>query len=162
MRDHLIKLCLKLIALRSCKIHWFQETANWYKLQRKCLSDFNTQSTGRDPKTIVISMLILQTYANPIIMKISSKFAPFDSWSPRCPGPASLPAQVNSTLGISLMCCSFFVPRGITVHMHFNLKVLYTWIYSPDLGDRSWTTSPYVSSGPNVSVQTRKLELKFS
>ena len=72
----------------------------------------------------------------------------------------------TSQLSISLVCSSFFVwdvtcnPRGIKVHMiFFNLK---TWIYSPDLGGWSLTISPYVSSGPNVTMQTGKLELKFS
>ena len=75
----------------------------------------------------------------------------------------------TSQHSISLVCCSFFVwdvtcyPRRITVHMIFlNLKESYTWIYSPDLGGWSLTISPYVSSGPNVSMQTGKLELKFS
>ena len=69
-----------------------------------------------------------------------SEFAPFDSWSHRTPG--------HNQLSISLVCCSFFVldvtcnPRGIT-----GLII---------------TISPYVSSGPNVSTQIRKLELKFS
>ena len=75
----------------------------------------------------------------------------------------------TSQLSSSLVCSSFFVldvtcnPRGITVHMIFlNLKTLYTWIYSLDLGGWSLIISPYVSSGPNVSMQTGKLELKFS
>ena len=38
----------------------------------------------------------------------------------------------------------------------------YTWIYSSDLGGRSWTISPSVSIGLNVSVQTGKLQLKFA